>query len=52
MHFEDFGGGKDMKVLLLGEFSGFYTNLKDGLQELLHTVSVMAGRQAGILHAG
>jgi hypothetical protein len=27
-----------MKILLLGEFSGFYTNLKDGLETLGHEV--------------
>ena len=27
-----------MRILLLGEFSGFYTNLKDGLEELGHEV--------------
>ena len=31
-----------MKVLLLGEFSGFYTNLKDGLRELGATVTLAA----------
>jgi len=27
-----------MRILLLGEFSGFYTNLKDGLEDLGHEV--------------
>jgi glycosyltransferase involved in cell wall biosynthesis len=35
-----FFGGKFVKILLLGEFSGFHTNLKSGLKELGHEVHI------------
>lgn len=31
-----------MKILLLGEYSGLFNNLKDGLRELGHEVSLIA----------
>lgn len=33
-----------MKILLFGEFSGLHSNLKDGLIELGHDVTIAAGR--------
>ncbi len=32
-----------MKILLLGEFSGFFKNLKEGFKELGHDVTLIAG---------
>ena len=35
-----------MRILLIGEFSGFYSNLKDGLSSLGHEVSLVATKDS------